>query len=331
MYDFTGIGNACLDLIASVEEEVITRFSLDKSYSNVIDKKTKGTLKSFLPSLTYNLGGAASNVAHVISALGGHTAFMGRLADDSTGRRILTGLREAKIHYPLHAVSNTPLETAEIFCLTTPDAERTFASYYGISQEISMHDIHMETLQQSKIVYLDGYSLYSPHAKEAFDTILDYIEDTQTRSVFHCGDVNVVKAFPQEVKSLTARADIVIFNEKESMTCFPNKTTEEIVDDLARCKTAGALTLGQEGAYIFKNQNILKVNAIECISPPLDTCGAGDHFSGGFLYGLTHNLPLEHCGKLASLCAHKALFHFGARPQGSLTPLLKKMRDDKSE
>ena len=57
-------------------------------------------------------------------------------------------------------------------------------------------------------------------------------------------------------------------------------------------------------------------------SSPVDTCGAGDHFSGGFLYGLIRGYDLKQCGKLATLCARDVILHFGARPQSSLEHLL---------
>ena len=48
---------------------------------------------------------------------------------------------------------------------------------------------------------------------------------------------------------------------------------------------------------------------------------AGDLYSAGFLYGLTHGAPLAECGRLGSLSAAEAISHIGARPEVSLRKL----------
>jgi sugar/nucleoside kinase (ribokinase family) len=53
----------------------------------------------------------------------------------------------------------------------------------------------------------------------------------------------------------------------------------------------------------------------------VDTTGAGDLYAAGFLYGLTHGLPLPTCGKLGSLSAAEIISHVGARPEARLSEL----------
>jgi len=50
----------------------------------------------------------------------------------------------------------------------------------------------------------------------------------------------------------------------------------------------------------------------------VDTTGAGDLYAAGFLYGLTCDLPLAECARIAGLAAAEIISHFGARPE---TPL----------
>jgi sugar/nucleoside kinase (ribokinase family) len=51
--------------------------------------------------------------------------------------------------------------------------------------------------------------------------------------------------------------------------------------------------------------------------------GAGDLYSAGFLYGLTHGAPLPVCGRIGSLAAAEVIAHIGARPEVSLRKLAK--------
>ena len=55
----------------------------------------------------------------------------------------------------------------------------------------------------------------------------------------------------------------------------------------------------------------------------VDATGAGDLYSAGFLYGLTHGQPLEACGQLGALAASEIISHIGARPEVDLKELAK--------
>jgi len=327
MYDFTGIGNACLDVIASVDEQFLERFQLEKSIQSCIDKEVKLKLLAHLnDNVTYQLGGSASNVSAVISALDGKSAFMGRLANDSTGKKVIDGLCKEGVHYPAGKMIDSDLDSTEIFSFTTPDTERTFASYYGIGNEVGLDDIDFPTLEASRIIYLDGYSLYSPNAYSAFLEVFKHFEDSDKNIIFHCADVSVIRNFKDQVRTLIDKSQITIFNEQEALALYGDTSAETIANNLAKTKTAGAVTLNKNGAYIFKDNSLSKIKASLPKSTPVDTCGAGDHFSGGFLYGLTHNYSLDECGRLASLCAADAITHFGGRPQGKLMHLLDEIK-----
>jgi sugar/nucleoside kinase (ribokinase family) len=54
----------------------------------------------------------------------------------------------------------------------------------------------------------------------------------------------------------------------------------------------------------------------------VDTTGPGDLHAGGFLYGLTRDLPLPTCGEISSLCAAEIISHVGARPEVKLSQLV---------
>ena len=61
--------------------------------------------------------------------------------------------------------------------------------------------------------------------------------------------------------------------------------------------------------------------AASAVARVVDTTGAGDLYASGFLYGLTHGLPLPTCGGIGSLCAAEIISHVGARPETALSRL----------
>ena len=76
-----------------------------------------------------------------------------------------------------------------------------------------------------------------------------------------------------------------------------------------------AITLGANGALIFDGDTYISIEpyAVKAV----DTNGAGDMFSGAFLYGITHGHSFADAGKLASLASSKVVSQFGPRLEPS--------------
>ena len=80
------------------------------------------------------------------------------------------------------------------------------------------------------------------------------------------------------------------------------------------------LTRSALGSLVLSGDTEIAIPA-DPIAKVIDTTGAGDLYAAGFLFGLARNLPLETCGRLASLAAAEVISHIGARPQQSLAQL----------
>ncbi|HTN80091.1 MAG TPA: PfkB family carbohydrate kinase, partial [Acidimicrobiales bacterium] len=85
------------------------------------------------------------------------------------------------------------------------------------------------------------------------------------------------------------------------------------------CEIA-ALTRSAKGSVIVAGDEVHVIDAHP--TNVVDTTGAGDQYAAGFLYGLTHDMPLDACGRLASRAAAEVISHFGPRPAISLSTLL---------
>ena len=86
-----------------------------------------------------------------------------------------------------------------------------------------------------------------------------------------------------------------------------------------------ALTRSAAGSVILTSDATHQVAAAP-VARVVDTTGAGDLYASGFLYGLTHDLPLPICGKIGSLCAAEIISHVGARPELDLAQLVGETR-----
>ena len=54
----------------------------------------------------------------------------------------------------------------------------------------------------------------------------------------------------------------------------------------------------------------------------VDTTGAGDLFSAGFLAGHVKGRPLKECLIMGSVAAAEVISHYGARPEADLKALV---------
>ena len=61
------------------------------------------------------------------------------------------------------------------------------------------------------------------------------------------------------------------------------------------------------------------------VSNMVDTTGAGDLFTTGFLFGLVRGAGHQNAGRLGALAAAEVIQHIGARPQVSLLKELAKV------
>ncbi len=114
--------------------------------------------------------------------------------------------------------------------------------------------------------------------------------------------------------------DIVIANEVEICSLY-GASFDEVIDVVRGQVKVAALTRGAAGSVIVAGDQTHVLDAAP-IGQLVDTTGAGDLYAAGFLYGLTHDLPLKACGRLASLAAGHVLGHYGARAAKPLQPLV---------
>ncbi|MDR0358831.1 MAG: PfkB family carbohydrate kinase, partial [bacterium] len=108
--------------------------------------------------------------------------------------------------------------------------------------------------------------------------------------------------------------------EQEITSLFETEDWEGAVAAVReRCEVA-ALTRSEKGSLIVADSENVPVPAAHA-ERVVDTTGAGDLYSSGFLHGVTHGADLAECGRLGSICAAEVISHYGARPETPLRSL----------
>ena len=318
----TAIGNACTDLTAKVDEYFLLRHKIVKSVCGHLTSFDElEDLKSALGSYESFCGGAGANVAHVISALGDHSHFISKIGDDKEGHYFKKHLEENGVSCHFPAPCPAPLRSTIVMTLVTPDSERTFVSYDVAARTMTYDDYNHSVIKNTDYLYLDGYCFCSPHTGASFLKVATEMRDAGKHVTFNIGDISYYSTDKSDIDTLLTVCDSIMCNEDEAKAIFGEfQSIEKLAEHLSRQFLFGAITLGAKGAVVFQDKKIVRVSAVP-ISKIIDTNGAGDHFSGGFIYGLMNELTLEQSGKLGALCSADCLSHAGARPLGGFGSL----------
>jgi len=132
-----GIGNALVDLLISLEEDLLLEeLKLPKGSMTLVDESVKQLIaeKSSLLKKQMASGGSAANTIHGLAKLGVDTAFIGTVGSDDNGNFFYEDLQKSNIN-PLLIRSKTPTGLAST--LISIDGERTFGTFLGAAIELS--------------------------------------------------------------------------------------------------------------------------------------------------------------------------------------------------
>jgi sugar/nucleoside kinase (ribokinase family) len=320
LYDVVGIGNAIVDIIARCDDAFLSKHDLAKGFMRLIDANEAGRLYEAMGPAIERSGGSIANSIAGLASFGARCGFIGRVAADQFGGIFRHDIRSLGVAYDTPpAVDGAP--TARCLILVTPDGERTMNTFLGASVDLGPAEIDQGLIENTKIVYLEGYLFDRHEAKEAFRAAARRARDAGVKVALSLSDAFCVDRHRDDFRKLVREgADIVFANETEITSLYQVNSFAEAADlALADCELA-VLTRSEAGSVIVAKGETIEI-AAEPVAEIIDVTGAGDLYAAGFLFGLTRDLPLETCGRIGSLAASEAISHIGARPEISLRKL----------
>ncbi|HEU4475518.1 MAG TPA: adenosine kinase [Methyloceanibacter sp.] len=318
-FDVVGIGNAIVDIIARCDDGFLSKHDLTKGSMRLIDAEEANRLYSAMGPAVERSGGSVANAIAGLASFGAKCGFIGRVAADQFGGIFRHDIRSLGVAYDtLPASDGAP--TARCLILVTPDGERTMNTFLGASVDFRPEDLDLELIGAAKIVYLEGYLFDRDAAKAAFREAARAAKEAGAKVALTLSDAFCVDRHRDDFKALVQHGtDIVFANEKEITSLYQVNSFEEAADLAMNDCEMAVLTRSEAGSIIVAGGETIEIDAEN--ARVVDLTGAGDLYSAGFLYGLTHGASLRECGRLGSLAAAEAISHIGARPEISLQKL----------
>ena len=311
-YDIVGIGNAIVDIIAEVDDKYLSQNNIDKGSMSLIDFEIANKIGSEVEIIKIISGGSVANSIVGISQQGLKTAFIGKVNHDDLGNEFKKGLMEENVEFK-YSPDTSQNYTGRCIILVTSDAERTMNTYLGISQQLTENDIDMKVIENSSILYLEGYLWDLDEAKNAIKKSILKAKTSSTLVAFSMSDAFCVDRFREEFFEIVNDfADIIFANESEIKSLFQTDDLEYVKNECMKKNKIFAITLGSKGALIIKQSKIFKIDS-EIIDNLVDTTGAGDLFAAGFLSEYIKSQQIDSCGKFGVKLASQIIQRFGAR------------------
>jgi len=319
-YDVVGLGNAIVDVVASVDDRFLLDHHIAKGAMTLIDEFRARELLEHLPGGIEVAGGSAANTMAGLASLGGKPFYIGKVHDDRLGALFGESLRSLGVAFATPpATEGSP--TASCLVAVTADGQRSMSTYLGACRELTPHDVDPAEIAKAKALYIEGYLWDAEDAKIASRKALTAARAAGTLTSFTLSDSFCVGRFRDDfLELMKTDLDLVFANEAEAKALFEEEDWDAVLE---RAKAWGglmAITRSEKGCVVVRGPEVQGVPTTPA-ARLIDTTGAGDQFAAGFLYGLTHGKSLADCGRLGNLAAGEAIGHYGARPEVSLQKL----------
>jgi len=293
-----GIGNALVDMLVRVNEsEMPADLRLLKGGMKLLSDEEYELFSRELAGLNPKraTGGSACNTILALGNLGAQPALAGKIGPDDNGDFFELNCRT---HGITPYLLRSTLRTGVASTFITPDGERTFGTYLGAAA-MELSDFKEEWLEGFDIVYTEGYLVSDPALLER---IVQTAKAAGKEVALDLSIYNVVRQERDFFRRLLRDVDIVFANEEEARAFSGSGSIRVGLDALGEiCKTAVVKT-GPKGCVAKRGVEVLSMPA-RPVSRVVDSTGAGDYFSAGFLYGYAQGDALGECLRKATILA----------------------------
>ena len=268
-FNVLGIGNAMVDILIKCEEEFLEQKKIKKGVMQLINLNKAQTLYSQFGSQPEISGGSGANTIYGLASLGTNTSYIGKVKDDFLGNRFKSDLLKMNIHYQTKLDDKiSAAETGRCIVFITPDGERSMNTYLGVTEHLHEDDIDDDCIRQSEWIYLEGYRFDGPKSIQAFSKAIAIAKKNCCKVALTLSDPFCVERHIEAFKKIIRNdVDILFCNEAELKLLYNSSNVEEAMRIGSKSVMTLACTLGEKGAVISHNENIIITTENKLVIP----------------------------------------------------------------
>ena len=236
-------------------------------------------------------GGAPTNVAAAIAALGGKVELAAKVGKDPFGHQLIETMRSFGVG--IQAMLEDPHHfTTFAFVSLMNNGERDFVFNRGADAQLSIDDIDSINLNNISIIHFGSATGFLPGPLQA--AYLHLLQKALHHNIFISFDPNYrhllfknnTDSFVSQSWHFLSNCNFFKVSDEEAMLLTNTQTLEAATTVLLdETKGVFAITLGKDGTLLGFNGQQFIIPSIPV--KPVDTTGAGDAFVGAVLYQLS--------------------------------------------
>ncbi|MEP6615353.1 MAG: carbohydrate kinase [Ginsengibacter sp.] len=242
-------------------------------------------------------GGAPTNVAAAIAALGGDVLLAAKVGADPFGQQLIDVMKDFGVS-TIWMVQDKNFFTTFAFVSLMEDGERDFVFNRGADGELSEDDIKNINIDECSIIHFGSATAFLPGPLQNAYTYL--MDRALEKNIFISFDPNYrhllfkndTSAFIKQSWNFIQRCHFFKVSDEEAMLITGSSSVADAANLLSvQTKATFTITLGKEGTMLVHQEEKMIVPSITV--KPVDTTGAGDAFVGAVLYQLSkYTLPM---------------------------------------
>ncbi len=307
-----GISNAVVDILAHVDEDFLDRVGAPRGSMTLIDEARAYEIYSMMGPATEMSGGSVANSIANFASLGGRAAYIGNVRADQLGEIFVHDMRALGVDVRLTPASDGS-PTARSHILITPDGQRTMQTYLGACTELGVSDISERTVGSPDVVLLEGYVWDIAEGPALVAKAVAIAKQQSARIALSLSDSFCVERHRNEfLEAIRTSVDIIFADDDEVMALLDVDTFDKVMQAVPQFDRLFVMTRSEKGSVIMDRTHTIKQVAIP-VEKVVDTTGAGDAYTAGFLFGLTSGRSLAECAQLGSECGSAVIQRIGAR------------------
>ena len=314
--DVVGLGQAMVDLAAHVDDAFLAKHALVKGERKVITHLERAHILDDLDGSRYHAtaGGSLANTLVALAQLGRgrvDVCMAGAVGSDAIGQYFCAQMDQSDVTY-LH-VDRPDTYTGTVCVLITPDAQRTMLSCVGSSSTWVMPPSLQARIARAKVLLIEGYLWEMEGTSRAIQVAVAWARRHRTAVAVTASDVTVVRRHRRAFMDLLPHVDVLFANFAEARALAQGDTAHACAARLGRTCEFVVVTDGPRGAHVVAHGRRHHVPPHRHALPLVDTCGAGDAYAAGVLYGMCVGMDVATMAHVGACVAGVVLAQTGAR------------------
>ena len=312
-----GISNAIVDVLSHVDDDFLAKIGAPPGSMTLIDEDRAHEIYDLMGPATEMSGGSVANTVAGFANLGGAAAYIGRVNNDQLGEIFAHDMNSLGVAVRLPTTpSKSP--TARCHVLISSDGQRTMQTYLGACTELSVSDVTNETVCEPAVILLEGYVWDIAEGPALAEKAIEIAESNGSKVALSLSDSFCVERHRDSFHNAVRNGvDIVVADEDEVNALLQTDNFDDTMKALDDYDNLFAITRSEKGSVIVHGDETV-VQSASPVEEIVDTTGAGDAYTAGFLYGWTHGKSLKESAELGTFCATRVIQQVGGRIERGL-------------